>query len=150
MALTNPIDRAGTFKASVQSYALKKHNSGAVGLYVVFDIESQWDGENWMDWTTYQVEADGTVWLSKKDGTLNNKSVETLVSLGWDADLESFAHGACDLSPCQIVVRPEEYEGNTSYKVAFVNPYDASPTAAGGMDPTEAKELQARFGQSLR
>lgn len=150
MALNHPIDRAGTFKARIREYALKEYQSGAVGLYMVFDIEAQWDGEAWVDWTAYQVDADGTVWIIKRDGTLNNKSVEALVALGWDANLESFAHGACELSPCQIVVRPEEYEGNTTYRVAFINPYDASPGVQGGIAPDKAKELQSRYGSALR
>lgn len=146
-------DRAGNFRAEIMDYGLwEPTTGGAVAVQVRAVLTEIWDGEAWQPWRQYNMIAKGNIWVIKKDGTLNEKSVESLIkATGWGGDIESVVQGAWAPTPCQVVLNEETYKEEVRYVVSFVNEFDRKP--GGGMNTVtgdRAKELQARFGSPLR
>lgn len=149
------IDREGTFRAEIIGYGLKEMESGAVAVNIHVQLTEAWDseGQAWGDWREHNVEAYGDVWIVKKDnGGINAKGAKSLVDCaGWDGDPEAIVNQTWKPTPCQVVVKREEYEGKVSFKVAFVNEFDRTPGAnLGNVTPEKAKTLASKFGSQFR
>lgn len=146
------IDREGTFKAQIQSYGLKEMETGSVAIAIRANLLACWNGEGWdEDWVQYDMEAAGDIWVVKKDGTINKPAVDSLVKCcGWDANLESILNETWKPSGCQVVVKANEYNGQISYKISFINALDRTPGAMSNVDANKAKQLQAKHGAALR
>lgn len=149
-----PVDRKGSFRAEIREYGLQEKDSGAVGVRIRCHLLECWDSENeaWDDWREHNIEAWGTVWIVKKDGTINNTGVDSLVkNAGWDGELASIVNSTWQPTPCQVSTDENTYKGETTYPISFVNDYDRVPGAnVGNVDGDGLKKLQARFGSSLR
>lgn len=149
-----PVDRKGDFRAEIREYGLQKKDSGSVGIRMKFQLTECWnaEGEAWDDWRDHNVEAWGTSWIVKKDGTINQTAVESLIkNAGWDGDLASIVNNTWKPAPCQVSTEENVYNGVTSYPVNFINHYDRTPGAnVGNVTADGLKELQTRFGSALR
>lgn len=147
-------DREGDFRAEILEYGLQKADSGAVGVRMCFRLTAMWNTESqqWDDWSQWNVVAWGSQWIIKKDQKVNTRTVESLSrNCGWDGSLGSIVNNTWEPTPCQVSVKAEEYEGNTSHRVAFVNPFDRIPGAnVGNVDIDGLKALEQQFGSSLR
>lgn len=150
----DPCDREGTYRVGeVLNYGLKKFEgstSVAVALHVRL-VELLHEGE----WYPVDQECYGDVWILKKNnGGPNQKSVESLIEhAGWDGNLESIANGTWKPTPFQVTTKADEYQGNVSYKINFVNAWDAKPRGAGSLGTAsadDAKQLQNQWGSQLR
>lgn len=151
----NLADREGTFRAEILDYGVKKFESEsvAIGLHVKLTELYSFENKEWHPWAEYGQEAYGDVWVIKKDGTTNDRAAESLMrNAGWDGSLLTIAEGTWRPTPCQVVLKKEEYKGNVSYKVAFVNAFDAVPGsgAMGNVDDDGVKALEARYGSAFR
>jgi hypothetical protein len=148
-----PIDREGTFRGVIVEYGLREMESGsrAVCVSICAQIHAKFDGEEWEDWTSYDVEARGDVWVVKKDGTLNLRGSETLVKhAGWDGKFTSVVQGTWQPTPCQFVVKKDEYNDEIRYRIDFVNDFDRTPGEIGNVDAERAKALENQYGSQMR
>jgi hypothetical protein len=144
-------DRSGVFRIEIIEYGLKEMDSGSIAVAVRARLTQWWDGAQWVDWAQYDMECSGDVWIVKKDGSTNDKAAESLMRhAGWDASLPAITEGTWKPSPCQAVVNQEEYKGTKSYKIAFLNDFERTPGAMSNVDTGKAKELENRFGSTLR
>lgn len=87
------------------------------------------------DITAESLEITGYFYLEKKDGSLNMNAIKSLrEAFGWDG-LDPFwlqDNGeVLGQKPVQLNLRNETYEGRTSIRVAFLNPYGAEPRSDG-------------------
>jgi hypothetical protein len=161
----NRLDREGTFKAKPLSWKVQQSKqTQSVGINFEFQILAQlvemkkpgsgesYDG--WHSWEEYDpVNCYGTFYVIGRDGQQNVKAIDQLVVSGlWNCDFNAILGPVPDVV-VQIQVKAEEYEGQTRYKVSWVNPEDHVPGPSGGATGASADEigkLQARFGSLLR
>lgn len=115
---------AGTYRAIADSATLTETKTGKEFIAVEFRItEGEMAGEvvPWAGWLTEKAE---------------DRTLSSLRAMGWGGDI-------LDLSgldnAVDVVVKHEEYNGNTSAKVAFVN------TPRKKLDPGKAAALAARL-----
>lgn len=147
-----PCDRAGVFRIEICEYGLKEMDSGAVAVSIKALLTEWWDGAQWLDWRQYDMEAGGDVWIIKKDnGGANDKAAESLMRhAGWDASVTAIVDGTWKPTPCQAVINQEEYKGQKSFKIAFLNDFNRTPGALSNVTPEKARDLENRFGSTLR
>jgi hypothetical protein len=150
----HPVDREGTFRGTNVEYGTKEFPTGAVTIKFKAELTELYDAanESWIPWAEYQMEVYGDSFVVKKDGTLNDESVQALVNhAGWDGSFHSVLDATWRPTPCQFSVKAEEYKGKTFYKAAFINGFDDVP--GGSMPqlaPDKVKSLDMRFGMQLR
>jgi len=149
-----PCDREGVFKATITEYGLSEMESGAVGVNIRASLLSMWKpGEDyWEDWAQYEMEAEGTIWILKKDNKgPNDLGVKSLIEFaGWDGDVASITNATWQTLPCQVVVKRDEYNGQTRYKIAFINAVDQVPGGLNRVSPDRAKALSTQYGSQFR
>jgi hypothetical protein len=148
-------DRAGHFLAEIIEYGLQQATdaqSKSVGVTFRVLLTQMWDGEKWIDWRQYEMDAYGTSWIVKKDGTVNDRAVEDLCKhCGWDGALSSIAEFTWKATPCRVEVKEDTYKGETRYRVEWINSFDSIPGGGmGNVDSDKLKELETRFGPALR
>jgi hypothetical protein len=155
--MSTAIDRAGVFRATIQAYSLREEKSGAKGIAVESAMISEaWNSETqaWEDWSQYDVDAEGVLYVVKKDGTVNQGTAESLIKYaGWNGDLEAVYAGTWIPTPCQIVVneeKPNDYHEKSRYRISFVNAFDSTPGKMGNVSAERAKELQNQYGAQFR
>lgn len=145
----NFIDREGIFRGPiVEAMIVTGKESQSVGLNITARIDEALNGKAWDDWSQYAMHAYGTLWVIKKDGSINEQAAESARDvLGWDGNVDSI--DAAKLSPCQFNVKPDTYNNKTTYKIAWVNPWDYE----GGMqplDPSALAQIKTMHGAKLR
>ena len=144
------LEQAGNFRGPVISYGLNKVESGAQSVYLTVRIEEIWYEGEWCDYREHQLEVSGDIWIVKKDGSINERQVRSLIDYaGWDGSLLSICDQSWCPPPVQITVGEDEYQGNVRYRINWLNHYDRMP-GGGNVSAEEAKELQARYGAQLR
>lgn len=149
-----PIDRPGFFQAEIIDYGMcEAKESQSVGLQIKCKLLAMYDfkQEAWVEWEPYDQEADGVLWVIKKDGSLNDVACRSLVqSTGWDGDLEAFGEKRWDPTRCQVQIKEDTYNNKTQLRIAFINPYDRVPGVMGTLDSDKVKGLKASHGSALR
>jgi hypothetical protein len=151
--MSQKCDRAGIFRCQIVEYGLYEPESGAVGVSVLARLDEVWNQETkeWENWRQYDVTADGTIWVIKKDGTINAQASESLIkSAGWNGSLEGCRDGTWQPTPCQFVVKEDDYNDDVRYRISFVNNYDRTPGAVGNVSADRAKALQTQYGAQFR
>lgn len=146
-------DREGNFKCQIIEYGVKKMDSGAVGVTLKVRLMAHYnfETEEWVPWSEYDMEAWGTVWVIKKDGKLNKIGAESLIEhAGWDGYLESIVEHRWEPTDCQVSLKENTYEGKTTYPINYVNALDRVPGQLGNVDTDEAKSLDTQYGSALR
>jgi hypothetical protein len=153
--MVQPIDRPGSFRANITSYGLKQFDSGAVAVAIKAELVSMFYDGQWGEWPAGDHEAEGLVWIIKKKdegGGINENGVKSLINFaGWDGNIESIQSQTWQTTPCVVVVTEDTYKDKKQLRISFVNDYNRTPGGAmSNIDDKAAKELQARFGGSLR
>jgi hypothetical protein len=163
-------DREGFFKCGILDYGLDEAQSGAVAfrfrakLTHIFDFAdepTEADPElvrepSWLAWPgEHDFESYGKIWIVGKDGKLNEDGIKRMVEvLGWNADLKAIEDKT--FAPKEFVgnVKPNEYQGKTSYNIEWVDPLDHTPTKGGGIKANvtgdKLSQLEAKYGSPLR
>lgn len=148
-----PVDREGTFRGLIVEYGTKEFTGGTIAIKFRAELTELYDGEQWHPWSDYQQEVYGDSFVVKKDASINEAAVNSLVNnAGWDGTFASVNDATWRPTPCQFKVVAEEYKGKTYYKVDFINGFDDVPGGGGlpKIDEQKAKGLDARFGSQLR
>lgn len=149
--MANAADREGNFRAVITSYGLKEMESGAVAVSIKASLTDFWDGTEWFPWKEYDVEAEGDVWIVKKNGDVNLGQAEALCRYaGWDGDMESIVQETWQPRPVTVAIQKDEYKRHVRYKIAFINDYNRTPGAMSNVDREKAKALQAKHGAAFR
>ena len=145
------LDREGIFKARLLGWKVLAAKSGAVAVSCEFHVLAQWDSVGgWSDWSEYEEHrCFGSWWVVKKGGQINTDAVEQLTeSLGWNGDLHSILATSPD-RVVQITVKADQYNGQTRFKAAWMNPENHAPQQqVAGKE--KIGQLQNRFGSLLR
>jgi hypothetical protein len=82
-----PLESAGYYRVRCMKYGTFKAQSGSVAINMSFEVLEGYDeGEGiWYDWRGEEIAVDGAFWIIKKDGTVNERQVESLVAhTGWN------------------------------------------------------------------
>lgn len=147
-------DRGANFKADIIEYGLREYDSGAAAVYIKCHLGEIWDAENreWADWAEYGMEAEGFLFIVKKDGTLNQTQIKSLCeATGWDGDFVKISTKEWTPRRCQVQTKAKEYEGTTTYPVSWINHIDRDPSAGlSNIDADKAKQLNAKYGGQVR
>jgi len=144
------LQQSGIFRGRISSYGLNKANSGAMSVAIRLAVDDVYSDGEWFDWSEHRFEAEGNIWLVKKDGTLNETQVRALVDhASWDGNLTSIVAGDWRPIPVQAVVDEDEYNGQVRYRINWINGYDSVP-GGGNVSAEEAKTLQNQYGPQLR
>jgi len=146
------LDRPGIFKARpVQWFVRTNENSQSVAVVIEYLITAQLVEGEWQSWENYEPhKCWGNHFVVKRDGKANVRTVQQLAeSIGWGGSLKQVTDEMPPDCVVQVNVKANVYEGQTSYRVEWVNPEDYVPTG-GGAEPDEVAKLDARFGSLLR
>lgn len=148
-------DREGVFRGELTAPSLVKGKdpSRSVGIGFVAKLAEMWNEteRQWEPWSHYDMEAHGTVWVIKKDGSVNQNAVDSLVNcVDWSGNLCDVPEGTFTGGQCQFVIKEETYKDQTSYKAAFINPFNSVPGGGGNMSADEARAIQSQVGSQLR
>ncbi len=151
--MVEALNQAGDFRGRITGYGLYKPDSGAVAVDLTVAIDEAWDNESktWSDWRQYELVVAGYIWIIKKTtGETIQRNIQSLLNCaGWDGDMTSVESGRWQAQPIQISVEPDEYKGNTRYRIAWVNEYNHVP-GGGNVTAEEAKALQQQYGSKIR
>lgn len=116
-------------------------------------IEELANGE-WADCSAEGLEITGYHILEKRDHSLNESTIESLkVAMGWDGrDPFWLQDNAQDLAqrPVQVKLAMEEYNGQQSVKVAFLNPYGSQRGGVAKADDGLRRSAGNRLGAKFR
>tara|TARA_B100001123_G_scaffold379661_1_gene448752 strand:+ start:803 stop:1372 length:570 start_codon:yes stop_codon:yes gene_type:complete len=150
--MTQRIDRQGTFQGRVIDYGVKKAKSGAVAVTVHAEIDAALIGDDWEDWSEFEFDAFGDLWVVGKTGEVLEWTARDLCEhAGWDGDLESISSGTWEPPAVVFHVQPNEYEGIVRYRLSrIVDPEKPNRGTIAGLDGDEVKALQAEHGAALR
>lgn len=151
--MTFMIDRAGDFRGEILQFGLQEYDSGAVAIDITARILDAWDREagEWEDWRQYDCQALGRLFVVKKNGSLNDGPIKSLVAFaGWDGNLESIVNGTWQPTPCAFTIEEDIYKTETRYRIGFVNDYNRTPGGQGNVDAEKAKAIQAKYGSQIR
>lgn len=145
----------GTFRGQIVSYGLHEAESGAKAVNLRVTVEEAWwaDDEGvyaWRDWREYGFAVDGSIWVVKKDGSLNENSVRSLMeNAGWEANFRQLSEQTWEPRPIQFTVEEDTYKDELRYRIGFINAYDATP-GGGNVSPETARQLDDVYGGALR
>lgn len=150
-----PLETEGNFRVRCMKYSLFKADSGSVAVNMNFEVLEGYDDEQgtWYDWRGEEIAVEGSFWIIKKDGTINERQVESLVAhCGWDGTMSQITDGKWTPEDCQVNVKKEVYKNQPRWKASFINGYDSIPGAGGGasMSAEEASQIEDAFGAGLR
>lgn len=144
------ITQEGTFRGRIIQYGLQEAKSGAIGVWIRVAVDEVCQDGEWGDWREYEVEADGYVWIVKKDGNLNKPACESLIkNAGWNGDIKVIDRMEWEPTPVGISVKANEYDGKTTYQIAFVNDYNRIP-GGGNVAPEKVDQFAKKFNSQLR
>lgn len=149
----NAPDREGSFRAEITEFGIKQFDSGAVGVSIRARL-TEWYSiteAKWYPWNDYETEAEGTIFIVKKDNTVNQLGADSLIKYaGWDGNIESITNGTWQPTPCQVAIKREEYKQQAQMRIAFINDWHRTPGGMSNVSPEDAKAMQVRFGAQFR
>lgn len=145
------VDREGFFRAVITDYGLNDAGSGAVAVSLKVSLTEMWGDGEWIPWEQYGQEANGSCWIVKKDGTLNDGQVQSLIKHGgWSGDLLDIVNRKWEPTKIQVQILREVYKDQPRYRISFINDWAREPGGCGNVDEGTARALAARFGSALR
>lgn len=150
------LDRAGTFHAYPTDIGVAETGPNNLAtVTIAFSIfEEKTDG-TFYDVASEGAELTGWFYVEKKDGSLNQMTLDALKSAfpAWDgSDLFWLQDTPLAEHPVQIVADFETYNGNEKLKVKWLNPF-GSEGGNGGVTKTESTKqtgIRNRLSSKLR
>lgn len=146
------LDREGIFKARPVAWFIRQsENTQSVAVVIEYLVTAQLVDGDWLDWTQYEPhKVWGNHFVVKRDGSANVSTVKQLAeAIGWRGSLKQITDETPPDCIVQVAVKPNVYEGKTTYRVEWVNPEDYVPTG-GGASTDAVDKLELRFGALLR
>lgn len=149
---------AGEYRGFPLSWTVEpatKAGSQSVAVVINFGISEEYVGEEagWSQPWPPGFYATGRTYVVKADGTINQNAVDALAKAGlWNGDWDAFA-GSPPQVFCLLSIESNEWQGKTSYRVAWINPNADKPRERGGLapaDPTVLARLRQQFGGQTR
>ena len=148
-------NREGTFHAYPIDVGVNETGPNHLAtVTIVFKLFEERFGAGWLDCSQEAMEITGWFYLEKKDGSLNDKTIESLkAALGWDGrDPFWLQDNAAELAEhaVQVKLAFEEFNGATNLKVQYLNPYGSTAGGVSKADDNGRKSIQRRIGSKLR
>ena len=138
------VQAPGRYRGRIVDYDLiSASESAAKGLSIRAELEEAWIDNEWQA-VRKGMYAEGTIWLVKKDRTLNDQQCIAMQDYCGPWDFVSLAQGDFKPKPCGFVIKEDSYKGESRLKIAFLAPWEKSDTTADG------EELQNEYGSKLR
>lgn len=152
--MSQRIDREGTFLAKPVDWSMHRtESSQSVALVVRYAVLGQFFGEEVQDWSSAEVETVAYHYWVKKDGTLNQATLDMLRKAGvWNGSLLDVKNSFPPAIEVRLNVQNQPYNDKDRYKVAWVNHRDddSEPGGIKKMDDKGFRDLEGRFGSMLR
>ncbi len=151
-----PCDRSGHFRVSVVSYGLREEKTGSIGISLQVKLlemlDTNTEEPEWISWAEYNMECEGTIYIIKKDKTVNQGQAEALMKYaGWDGNFDSIVNQQWQSTDFSCTVESDTYNGKTRFKIGFINDYNFVPGGnRANVDATKGKQLQSQYGSALR
>ena len=160
--MTQAIDRPGAYRGKPLDWGVSETRNGYPQMILRLQATEFYDetgeltgGEpGWVNWADYEQEITAYVVLyTQKDGKweelLNAKQVKKV--FGWTGlDFESLAEGKWGETILLFRVDPNEYNGQTTLKVQWIDTADASPVKQlPKYDTAKLKGLTAKMSGAL-
>ena len=146
-------NREGRFKAQVIDKGVAPSGDNKLTtLTVRFALYHELgnDGQ-WYDVQPEGLEITGYFYIEKKDGSLNEFTIEALKeTFGWDGR-DVFWLEDSELPDCQVTLGFDEYKGKNRIRVQFINNLNSEPQAqVAHSDANSRRAIQNRLGAKLR
>ncbi len=148
-------DREGLFNAYPVEIGLNEQGSNKLACYTIrFAIFEEKQNGKWADVTGENMEITGWFYLETRDGRVNDFTVEALkAAFGWDGRdafwLQDNAEALRE-HPVQLKLAYESYNGSTSLRVQFINPYGSTGGGVSRADDSARRGITNRLGPKLR
>lgn len=149
--MSRPTDRDGTFRAEIIGYRLAEFDSGAVAVEIKAKLLEWWSEQNkeWSPWEEYQFEAEGPIFIVKKDGRPNEIGVKSLVNAGWDCSILSLRDNQWQPARCQVVVKSEVFKDQARFRIDSMSDWNRQP-GGSSMSADKANALASRLDSQFR
>lgn len=150
--MSNKIDREGFFRAVPKSWdsVEGKEGSQSKGLKITFDITEYKEGDTWIDWRPYAIEATGVFYAIKKDGSIDHAKVKRLAeTIGWNGSWEMVAEYLPIEIEVQVQVKLDTYGDKPEFRVDGIWDRDYVP-GAKKLTVARAKEIDAQYMAQMR
>ena len=145
-------NREGRFKAAVGDHGVAETGPNRLATFVCqYRPVSELVNGEWVD-VAEDFEISGYHYLEKKDGSINQVTVDSLkAAFGWDGrDPFWLQDGDLDGLVVQIKLGFEDYNGKQRIKVQFVDAEDASPRDVPKADDGSRRSINTRLGAKFR
>lgn len=152
------LDREGIFRAAILNAGLSEGKDGkkTVMANFMFEVESQWDGQDWKSWPAGYA-CDGNVCLVQTDGTpMPDNVVRIVEATGWNADPAQLNDGS--LHECRVMINvvKNEYKNKagamiTNYRADRLRHFN-SPAESGISKLAEDRlaSLTSTYGRQFK
>ncbi|MFB3894496.1 MAG: hypothetical protein ACE15C_21045 [Phycisphaerae bacterium] len=148
-------NREGLFNAYPVEIGLSESRQNKLLQVVILYrlVEEQVEGQ-WSDCSEEHLEITGYHILEKRDHSLNEKTIGALKdALGWDGrDPFWLQDNAAELAqkPVQVKLAFEEYDGQQTLKVQYLNPYGSQRGGVAKADDEMRRSVGNRLGSKFR
>lgn len=141
--------------AAVQDLGLTEQGSNNLACAVLrVRLTAELQNGEWGNIENEGLEITGWHFLEKKDGTVNQPTIEQLkAALGWDGrDLDWLEDTDLAGVELQVSLEWESWNGKDRLKVQWLDPADADPNGGGvpHADEGTRRKLKSRLGSKLR
>jgi hypothetical protein len=145
------LQQSGLFKFMlVESGLVKAKESNSHSWNLKAKVLAQWNGKEWESWHEYEDHfCYGRQTVINKDQAVNEYGVQALQRVGWDGNFDNIANLPETAPEFVGSVKPEEYNGETQYKINSIFDADYEP-GIKSVDPQTAKSLNNMFGSKIR
>lgn len=155
--MPNYMNQEGDFRVLFVEYGVKERESGAVCISICAKVLDRWmpaaddkDGF-WESWAEHDVVVYGDFYIILKNGTLNDKQIESLIEYcGWNGDLSTIHSGSWVPTPCRTSVKGDTYNGETRYKMSWLNDYNSTLGGMNNLDDAALKRIEAKHASAMR
>ncbi|MCG3181417.1 MAG: hypothetical protein BIFFINMI_03810 [Phycisphaerae bacterium] len=145
-------NREGRFKATIADHGVAETGPNNLATFVCqYKPVAELVNGEWAD-VDEDFEISGYHYLEKKDGSINQVTIDSLkAAFGWDGR-DPFWLQDADLSGLLVQVKLgfEEYEGKQRIKVQFVDAEDATPRDVPKADDNSRRSITTRLGAKFR
>jgi len=148
-------NREGTFNAYPIDIGVDETGPNSLATVIIaFGLCEERVGAEWVDCSGEGMEITAWFYLEKRDGSVNEITIERLkTALGWDGrDPFWLQDQAAELAQqaVQVKLAFEQYNGSTSLRVQYLNPYGYEGAGISKADDAKRKAMQRRLGSKLR